>query len=448
MNDWKNRPKDQRSPFESFGRRAVYTESKSNSDLTEKAIERAFKSISEQLKLDPPPFTVDYSAAGPSFSIYAGLGEDVGNDKQSRARSRLREEEQRLRGAVEQYFLTTKHSLAWDDVVGNDAARAALVEAVEDPIRHRDLYAFYGKRPTKGVLLYGPPGCGKTMFGKAAASILATLHPGGADQPVMISIKGPEIQSPYVGVTERTIRSIFAYARAYKALHGRPLVVFIDEADAILPSRDGAGGRRPHSYEESQVAAFLAEMDGLDDSGAFVILATNRPDAIDAAVLRDGRCDRKIRVERPDRAAATAILAKALSGAPLANGGGDVQTLAEAGAELVFAPHQVVAPLETDTGRHALTLGDIVNGAMLVGIVEQAKAHAFRRDLAAGTRTGLGSEDLAAAIRDVVGQNAGLSHIAAIIELGARLGFTAARVITSLPPRYGLDTAGAVVQLQ
>lgn len=398
---------------------------------------------------------------------YAGVGRV---ELPGRARSKVAEDEQRLRGPVAKYLLTAAPGVAWDDVIGNDTARAHLVEAIEHPVRHAELYRHYGKKPTKGVLLYGPPGCGKTMFGKAAASVLAQLH--GAKAASFMSIKAPELQSGWVGETERTIRDIFAYARAYKALHGHPLVVFIDEADAILPSREG----RVTWFQASNVATFLTEMDGIEDSGALVILATNRPEAIDAAILRDGRCDRKIQVERPTRTAAATIVERALIGVPLApstltafgeppvgemSGTGEPYQptytehargeLAIAVADTVFAPDQVVTQLATDAGPRFIRLSDIVNGAMLVGLVEQAKGNAFRRDLAAGgAPTGLTRDDLDQAVLSVVAQNRGLNHAGVIQEIAAREGFSVAQVIAegARPPRYTVDADDNVVRMQ
>lgn len=341
---------------------------------------------------------------------------------QSDQKISARREESRLRPKVERFFLKTKHSTSWDDVIGNEAARTALVEAIEHPVKHRELFAAYGMRPSKGVLLYGPPGCGKTMFGKAAAAALAALHETSAGESTMMHIKGPEIQSPYVGVTEEMIRDVFGYARAYKALHGFPMVVFIDEADAILPSRDGNGSRRALPWEESQVATFLTEMDGLEDSGALVILATNRPNAIDSAVLRDGRCDRKIKVERPRRDAARKIMANALGSVPWKSEPNDEDVLQDA-VDLIFSPEHILTSFRHSRGMLHLTLADIVNGAMLVGLVEQAKAIAFRRDLAEGAfARGLTAADLREAVQSVLRQNKGLNHFEALWELCERAG--------------------------
>lgn len=346
--------------------------------------------------------TVELFSGGPRF-VFSGV--DTASDPNRAAKDK----ERRLREKVEHYILKTQHALAWDDVVGNEAARSALMEAIEHPVVHKDLYAHYQKKPTKGVLLYGAPGNGKTMFGKAAASVLARLHKQDGEV-TMLSIKGPSIQSPYVGVTEEIIRNIFAYAAAYKELNGFPLVVFIDEADAILPSRDGSNGRRALPWEESNVATFLAEMDGMDESGALVILATNRPESIDAAILRDGRCDRKIKVERPDEEASKQIILRNFVGVPLS----DRETAEECAtyaAGYLFDWSHRIARLKTDKGPDFLTLGHIVSGAMVVGLVEIAKGVAFRRDLATGGKpTGICRDDLRIAIDTVFEQNRGLTH--------------------------------------
>jgi len=478
------RPPGSRSPFEDIGRSTgkrerdivdFTFEGEAATNAVDPARSKWPNKTSEEIMVDMEkavremvgnPFSGEFTVHI-GKDQYAGIGRV---EMPGRARSKADEDEQRLRGPVAKYLLTATPGVAWDDVIGNDTARAHLVEAIEHPVRHADLYRHYGKKPTKGVLLYGPPGCGKTMFGKAAASVLAQLH--GAKAASFMSIKAPELQSGWVGETERMIRDIFAYARAYKALHGHPLVVFIDEADAILPSREG----RATWFQASNVATFLTEMDGIEDSGALVILATNRPEAIDAAILRDGRIDRKIRVERPTRVAAAMIMERALIDVPLATptiasfGEPSVGEMSVTGepyrptpvewargefamlaANAVFAPEQIVAQLATDQGPAFVRLSDIVNGAMLVGIVEQAKGNAFRRDLAAGdTPSGLVSADFFQAIDAVVQQNRGLNHAYAIQEVAAREGFSMARVIPNdaRPPRYALDEAARVVRVQ
>jgi SpoVK/Ycf46/Vps4 family AAA+-type ATPase len=317
------------------------------------------------------------------------------------------------RSKVEKYLLTAELDVAWGDVIGNEAARTALIEAIEAPKLHAELYAHYGQRPLKGALLFGPPGCGKTMFAKAAASVIGKLY---GKQAELIKINGPEIQSPYVGVTEETIRNIFAFARIYAKEKGHPLTIVIDEADAILPARDG----RSAPWHASNVAAFLAEMDGLETSGAFVILATNRPEAIDAALLRDGRCDRKIKVARPTREAARQILFRGLAVAPIAGGYEQLEAVTDAALTAFYSPDRVLGNVRIGRGRdaedHPMHLHRIVNGAMLVGLVERAKGIAFRRDLAAGVRSGIGPADLVAAVDEIERENKNLDHSHALPE--------------------------------
>lgn len=326
------------------------------------------------------------------------------------------------RKPVQEYLLDVDHDTAWDDVIGNDAARAALIEAIEEPKTHPELYEHYGMTPPKGVLLYGPPGCGKTMFAKAAAAAVGRVY--GAKAEVLV-VNGPAIQSSYVGETEKTIRAIFHYAREYRAHHGHPLTVFFDEAEVLFPDRTGRT-RRVNSWEESQVAQFLSEMDGLNSMGAFVILATNRPEAIDEALLRDGRCDRKIKVERPTKQAVEHIVRKTLGTAPLA---ADLEDLVMAATESFFNPHYVIheghmisADLKREGGVKFkgdainFCLEHIVSGAMVAGLARRAKSRAFARDRETGLRSGIGVQDVIGAVNEIFEENKGLEHSFALQE--------------------------------
>lgn len=311
------------------------------------------------------------------------------------------------REKVKDYLLETSHTTNWDDVVGNEKARTALLEAIEHPVKHADLYQFYGMKLSKGVMLYGPPGCGKTMFGKAAASAMARMHGKSVE---LLVINGPSIQSPWVGKTEETIRDIFGYAREYKRKHGHQLVIFIDEADAILKSRTGTP-----MWNASNVATFLTEMDGMENSGAFVILATNRPEELDEALLRDGRCDRKIKVERPDYLGSISMLSKAISGMPTTE---NTSTLAATVVDYLVSPKHILDTLtNTETSEHYhFTLSHIVSGAMVVGLANRAKGIAFRRDMETGERSGVTLADFTSAVDEVVEENKGIPHAYAMLE--------------------------------
>lgn len=331
------------------------------------------------------------------------------------------------RKKVETFLLTVDPATDWADVIGNEAAREALSEAIEAARTNPELYAHYGMTAPRGVLLYGPPGCGKTMFAKAAAAAVGRAYSARAE---VLIVNGPQIQSPYVGRTEETIRNIFAFAREYADRHGHPLTVFIDEAETILPDRTGKG--RPVSgWEQSQGAQFLTELDGMNRLGAFVILATNRPEAIDEAALRDGRCDRKIRIERPDRKALALILEKSLAGAPAK---APLDMLVMAGAEAFFDPHLVIHEghvIMARLGSNGIDvnkiqavnfcLEHIVSGAMAVSAVRRAKALAFARDRAAGTTTGIDILDMINAVKAIHEENRKLEHSFALREFVERL---------------------------
>jgi proteasome-associated ATPase len=265
-------------------------------------------------------------------------------------------------------FSVGETGVSWDDIGGNHEAKQAMIEAIENPHLYADLYAFYGAKGAKGILLYGPPGCGKTMLGKAAATAL-----GAADG--FIYCKGPEVLDPYAGVAEATVRSLFSRARRFKAETGKRGVIFIDEAEALLGNR---GARYAH-MEKTIVPTFLAEMDGVEDSGAVVILSTNRNMALDPAVVRDGRIDRKVEISRPGFEDSKEILLTHLKNAPIKTPLEEMSAyIAQKTFEATFQQKNV-----------ELQVSNYVSGSLLAGIVEKAKMHAMRRDIAAGTQTGL-----------------------------------------------------------
>lgn len=296
--------------------------------------------------------------------------------------------------------------VSWDDVGGLTAAKRELQEAIEGPVTKRELYEKYGKKPTKGVLLWGPPGTGKTLLAKAAATALAKIYGASAKASGWQFVKGPEILDKFVGESERGVRRLFESARDHRQRNGYPAVIFIDEADALLGKR---GVTRWEGMERTIVPQFLAEMDGLDETGAIVLLATNRPDVLDPAVVRDGRIDRRIHVARPDRADTEDILRKHLKGKPL--DGIELGDFAERIAAEIFSPAHVLYRIRCKGGDdRRFTLGHVVSGALCAGLVERVTQHAIRRDDESGTVTGIRVEDLQTAIADVVDEQAGIDH--------------------------------------
>lgn len=279
-----------------------------------------------------------------------------------------------------------KINVLWSDIGGQKIAKTEMQEAIEGPVKHREIWKAYGKKATKGILLFGPPGCGKTMLAKAAATSLAAMH-GKNSASGFIYVKGPEILNKWVGQSEETIRNLFARARDHFKREGYPAVLFIDEADAVM----GARGTQSMvtGMEKTIVPMFLAEMDGLDENGPLVLLATNRADSLDPAVVRDGRIDRKIEVTRPTQEDAVEIFTMYLKGKPVCEATRDEYAKAFAKAT------------------YASGLKMRVCGALIHGLVEQAVSVAMRRDIAAGVTkaTGLTMDDITTAVKTVETQN-------------------------------------------
>lgn len=292
----------------------------------------------------------------------------------------------------------------WADIGGLEEAKADLIEAIELPHKNKELYEFYGKKQIKGILLSGPPGCGKTMLGKAAANALATIYGKANSRTGFLYVKGPEILNQYVGQTEQTIRDMFDDARRHKQEHGYPAIIFLDEADAILAAR----GTRNVGIGNTIVPMFLTEMDGLEESGAIVIIATNRPDVLDPAIVRDGRIDRKVTVTRPCSNSAAEIALLNLKRVPLRNGL-EASEMSKDFVELVYSDNCLV--------QKGVYLRDIVNGAMLANCINIAISHAIQRDLSVGkskTGSGLIMEDIRSAVDRVLRQSRNVMH-----DLGA-----------------------------
>lgn len=288
-------------------------------------------------------------------------------------------------------------NVKWDDIGGLEQAKADMIEAIELPHREKALYKYYGKRPVKGIMLKGPPGCGKTLLGKAAANCLATIYGAENSRTGFLYVKGPEILNQYVGASEETIRNLFLDAERHYTEKGYPAVIFIDEADAILATRGGAG----FSLSNTIVPTFLTEMDGLEGSTAVVILATNRPDILDPAIVREGRIDRKVEVTRPDQKNGLDIIMMNLAKYPIAKGY-DIESLAEGMAHEIYSEERYI-----DNDKF---LKDIVNGAMLAACVDLAVANAIGRDISQKEETGIQPEDVINAVNRIHHQNRGLNH--------------------------------------
>jgi len=304
------------------------------------------------------------------------------------------------------YYLDNVPELPWERVGGQHEALQAIKDAVELPLLHAELFTKFQHRTPKGFLLYGPPGCGKTLIGKATAyNLTAKLKAQtGADMhEYFMHIKGPEILNMWVGESERIVREIFTTARE-KRREGFLPFLFIDEAESVLGTRRAT---RYSSILSTLVPMFCAEMDGIDSlNEVVIILASNRADLIDPAVLRPGRIDRKIKVNRPTREGSREIYKIYLTpslpyDSQLIEQAGGVQEAIECLVDQLidsqFSRRDENKFLEVTlrSGRkEVLYRGDLVSGAIIASIVERAKGVAIKRAIATGQEQGIREADL------------------------------------------------------
>ena len=312
---------------------------------------------------------------------------------------------------VEHLLLEEVPDISYEDIGGLDAQIEAIADAVELPFLHGDLFAEHQLPAPKGILLYGPPGCGKTLIAKAVANSLAKKVAGriGVDKgrSYFINIKGPELLNKYVGETERQIRMVFQRARE-KSEEGWPVIVFFDEMDSMFRTR---GTGISSDMESTIVPQLLAEIDGVEGlRNVIVIGATNREDLIDPAILRPGRLDVKIRIDRPDEAAARQIFARYLTTdvpiaasevARLGNLDKAVSEMINITVSQMYVKNDSNRFLEVtyqNGDREVLYFRDFASGAMIENIVRRAKKLAIKRVLAKGER-GIVLDDLTSSIR-------------------------------------------------
>lgn len=286
----------------------------------------------------------------------------------------------------------------WDEIGGLEEVKAFFHSVFTVPFKHKDLLSQYSVKPPAGVLLLGPPGCGKTLIAKAIASMLAEDHGTGC----FIGIKGPEILAPFVGVAEQTVASLFQEAKAYHMETGHPAVIFIDECESILNKR---GSARSSDVDRTIVPAFLTEMDGMEERHAIVILATNRPDQLDPAVVREGRIDRKFEIQRPSKEASKSIFSIHLRNIPLIPSLSAAEA-AEVASDHLFDPKHILYEVVLKNGKtNPFTLAHIVSGAMIANICNSGRRRAMMRDIDTQAFSGVSEVDLCGAIDDALSDN-------------------------------------------
>ena len=341
------------------------------------------------------------------------------------------------RAEVENLVLEEVPDVDYSDIGGLTSQIEQLHDAVELPFLHPELYRDYGLLPPKGVLLYGPPGCGKTLIAKAVASSLARRMDAagggsgddatdGNSRSYFLNIKGPELLNKFVGETERQIRLIFERARKI-ASAGAPVIVFFDEMEAIFRTR---GTGVSSDVESTVVPQLLAEIDGVEGlRNVIVIGASNREELIDPAILRPGRLDVKIRVQRPDREASLDILGKYLTDdLPL----DPAVTAAELRERVVNGLFSHTRPFLTlhfsDGSARDLFYGDFASGAMLANIVDRAKKFAIK-DALRGTGSGISAEHIDLAVAQECHDNDDLPDTTNPAEWARISGHSSRRVV-------------------
>jgi proteasome-associated ATPase len=313
---------------------------------------------------------------------------------------------------VEDLTLEAVPDVGYEDIGGLGSQIETIKDAVELPYLYADYYKEHRLTPPKGVLLYGPPGCGKTMIAKAVANNLAARISEKRGEKVngyFLNIKGPELLNKYVGETERKLREIFIKARE-KAAEDVPVVVFFDEMDALFRTR---GTGISSDVETTIVPQLLTEIDGVERlANVIVIGASNRQDLIDPAILRAGRLDVKIKIERPDKAAAVDVFSKYMTAelpiheAEIRQDAGDAQAAVErmiaATVEAMYSLDEENRFLEVTYGngdKEVLYFKDFASGAMIESVVRRAKKLALKRYIQTREK-GITSDDLLNAVRE------------------------------------------------
>ncbi|MEB4211686.1 proteasome ATPase [Mycobacterium sp. 94-17] len=326
---------------------------------------------------------------------------------------------------VEDLVLEEVPDVSYEDIGGLTRQIEQIRDAVELPFLHKELYREYALRPPKGVLLYGPPGCGKTLIAKAVANSLAKkmAEVRGDDareaKSYFLNIKGPELLNKFVGETERHIRLIFQRARE-KASEGTPVIVFFDEMDSIFRTR---GTGVSSDVETTVVPQLLSEIDGVEGlENVIVIGASNREDMIDPAILRPGRLDVKIKIERPDAEAAQDIFSKYLVDTlpvhadDLAEFDGDrgacIRAMIEKVVERMYAEiddNRFLEVTYANGDKEVMYFKDFNSGAMIQNVVDRAKKNAIKSVLETG-QPGLRIQHLLDSIVDEFAENEDLPN--------------------------------------
>lgn len=350
------------------------------------------------------------------------------------------------------YFLEEVPEIPWEKIGGQQEAIGLIKDTIELPLLYPELFERFGKKPLKGILLYGPPGCGKTMIGKATAYNLTRTYNERTGQDLkeyFMLINGPQILNMWLGETERQVREIFQSARE-KAKSGHLVFIFIDEAESLLRTRSNSRGGS--FIQNTIVPQFAAEMDGLVAlENVVVMLTSNRPDYIDPAILRPERIDRKVKINRPDKDSARDILAiylhKDLPFSPdvLKENSGDVektrQALVDHALNQIFRQTPETEFIEVYTrsgGVETLYFKDLLSGALLMSLIERSKDYAIKRSIdVKSSNEGISRDDLTRAINTEFKENEIFPKTDTLEDWLKLLDYEPENVVTIKPIRAG-----------
>ncbi|MFO7779061.1 MAG: proteasome ATPase [Nitriliruptoraceae bacterium] len=359
---------------------------------------------------------------------------------------------------VEQLVLEQVPDVSYDQIGGLGEQVEAIRDAVELPYLHAELFVEHELKAPKGILLYGPPGCGKTMIAKAVANSLAQRvaeRTGREDvTSYFLNVKGPELLNKYVGETERQIRLIFQRAREMSA-QGFPVIVFFDEMESLFRTR---GSGVSSDVETTIVPQLLAEIDGVESLKDVVVIgASNREDMIDPAILRPGRLDVKIKVDRPDAAAAREIFriylheGLPLAAAEVAEAGGAASAVArmiDRTVDKMYAAevdNEFLEVTYANGEKEILYFKDFNSGAMIENVVARAKKLAIKRFLATDER-GLSTADLLTAIREEFRENEDLPNTTNPDDWARISGKKGERIVYVRTLLSGQETSGRSIE--
>jgi len=350
------------------------------------------------------------------------------------------------------YFLEEVPEIPWEKIGGQQEAIELIKDTIELPLLYPELFERFGKKPLKGILLYGPPGCGKTMIGKATAYNLTRTYNERTGQNLkeyFMLINGPQILNMWLGETERQVREIFQSARE-KAKSGHLVFIFIDEAESLLRTRSNTRGGS--FIQNTIVPQFAAEMDGLVAlENVVVMLTSNRPDYIDPAILRPERIDRKVKINRPDKDSARDILAiylhKDLPFSPdvLKENSGDTektrQALVDHALKEIFRQTPETEFIEVYTrsgGVETLYFKDLLSGALLMSLIERAKDFAIKRSIdVKSSSEGISRDDISRAINTEFKENEIFPKTDTLEDWLKLLDYEPENVVTIKPIRAG-----------